>query len=345
MKQTVLLSVATGLALAGAGTLALLSHSSAPDQPLAYAPASAPPAYTAESPLGREERLRASPPPAPSSLPPMPSHLADAMPEIRFELSDKGDLIPTHATRTLFDFFLSGLEDEPLPQVLARLEQTLAAHLREPALSQARALLDRYLNYRIQLDTLARETQPVRTSSGFDLVALQQRQEILEGLRQGNFSSAEAQAFFGLEEAQDRYMLGYLRISQDSSLTDRERARALASLDHQLPQPIREVRQRVTRHGELYQQVVQMRAAGATDADVYQTRAQALGDDAAARLAELDQQRANWQQRLEGFIQERDRIRQSGLSANDQQAAIDEVLASRFSGPEMTRVRALSAEL
>ncbi|SDW35198.1 lipase secretion chaperone [Marinobacter mobilis] len=345
MKHTVPIAVASSLVLACVATLSLMSPSSGPGQPPADGPVSAPLVNTALMPPARGDHSRIEPAQAASPLPPLPSHLADAMPEIRFEVNDEGDLIPTHATRTLFDFFLSGLEDEPLPQVLARLEQTLSSHLDEPALSQARALLDRYLNYRIQLDALAREAQPVRSPSGFDLVVLQQRQETLEGLRQGNFSSAEAQAFFGLEEAQDRYMLGYLRISQDTSLTDRERASALASLDHQLPQPIREVRQRVTRHGELYQQVRQMRADGATDADVYQARAQTLGNDAAARLAELDQQRINWQQRLNTFIQERNRILQSGLSASDQQAAIDEVLTRRFSGPEITRVRALSTEL
>lgn len=283
--------------------------------------------------------------PLSSPLPPLPPHLADAMPEVRFKLTAEGELIPTPSVRTLFDFFLSGLEEEPLPTVLARIEQTLSAHLSEPALTQARALLEHYLDYRIQLDALARSAQPVMTPSGFDLAALRQREEALESLRQGNFSDAEAQAFFGLEQTQDQYMLAYLGITQNRSLSERERTRALAALDQQLPQPIRELRQRVTRHGELHQQVRQMRAAGASDAEIYQTRAQTLGDDAAARLAELDRERAQWQQRLEGFVEERERIRQSGLSAEDQGAAIDALVTRQFSGPEIARVRALSEEL
>lgn len=278
-------------------------------------------------------------------LPPLPESLAGAMPDLTFEIDSDGNLIPNPETRNIFDFFLAGLEDEPLELVLTRLEQMLANNLGEPALGQARDLLQRYLDYRIRMDGLTESAQPVMTSSGFDLAALRQRQNELTALRQGSFSASEAEAFFGLEAVQDRYMLEYLAISQDPNLSERARTSALADLDAQLPAPIRDIRQRVTRNGQLYQQVRQMRLAGASTAEVYQTRAEALGDEAASRLAELDQQRAKWQQRLQDFVRERDNIRQSGLSPSDQQQAIDQLIGQRFSGPEVVRVQALSAEL
>ncbi|SFM36898.1 lipase secretion chaperone [Marinobacter zhejiangensis] len=343
MKRSTLLSVTALLTVTVATAIALFTLSPAPDPKTATGV----PREATSAPAGVLDagQILTAARAISDALPPLPDHLTDAMPDITFQTDANGDLIPTLATRNIFDFFLSALEDEPLEQVLARLERTLSSHLEEPALTQARDLLERYLSYRIELDALAKQAQPVMTSSGFDVVALQQRQETLEGLRQGRFSGTEAEAFFGLEETQDRHMLEYLRISQDSSLSDNERNRALASLEQQLPQALREVRQRVTRNGEVYRQVNQMRAAGASDAEVFQARTHVLGAEAATRLAELDQQRAQWQQRLDDFLQARNRIRQSGMSVSDQQAAIDDLIASRFTGAEVVRARALSAEL
>jgi lipase chaperone LimK len=62
------------------------------------------------------------------------------------------------------------------------------------------------------------------------------------------------------------------------------------------------------------------------------------------RLAHLDQQQQEWQQRLSDYQQEKSRIVQAGLSETDQVSAITRLREQLFDGPERLRVRALDAE-
>ncbi|MDX1756084.1 MAG: lipase secretion chaperone [Marinobacter sp.] len=281
------------------------------------------------------------------TLPPLPSHLANAHPDLQLQVNAKGALIPTPDLRRLFDFFLSGLTDEPLERVLHRIEQALTGQLADSprALAEARNLLTRYVDYRLGLDDLESASAAVRTSDGFNLEALRSRHQQLQALRATHFSAEETEVFFALDQVQDQYMLDYLSVQQNPALSEPERAQALTALEHSLPDEVRQLRQRVTRNADLYEQTRKMQQQGASGAELYQVRAQALGDEAAANLAELDQQRAQWQQRLDAFAVEQERIRQSEMSPGAQRAAIEQLISSEFSGTEALRVRALAPEL
>lgn len=86
-------------------------------------------------------------------------------------------------------------------------------------------------------------------------------------------------------------------------------------------------------------------AAGASDEAIYQLRASTLDPQAASALQQLDEQRRQWQARLQAYAAERNRLRQSGLSPTDQQLAIEQLLAQGFDERERLRVMALDAEL
>lgn len=283
----------------------------------------------------------------PESLPPMPPHLVDAQPEVQLEVDANGALIPTPDIRRLFDFYLSGLSDEPLELALLRIERALAGQLADSpqALTEARDLLGRYVDYRLGLDNLESASMATMTPDGFDLEVLRRRHQQVQALRTASFSAEEAEAFFALDQVQDQYMLDYLSVQQNPALSEVERSQALAALEHSLPEEIRQLRRRVTRNANLYEQAREMRQLGASSAEIYQARAQALGDEAAANLAKLDQQRAQWQQRLDTFAAEQQRIRQSDMSPDARQAAIELLISSEFSGTEALRVRALAPEL
>lgn len=280
-------------------------------------------------------------------LPPLPSHLADAQPRFQLVVDNDGDLRPTPDVRRLFDFYLAGLTDEPLELVMTRIQQALSDELGDQpqALAQARNLLTRYIDYRLALDDLAGATPPRLATGAFDLEALRQRQQQLQALRENRFNNDERSAFFALESRQDEHLLTYMEIAQHPGLQEDQQAQALAALEHSLPAELRQLRQRVTSHAELYQHTRQLRDQGASPAELYQFRAQTLGDNAAARLAELDRERQHWRQRLDTFVADRNRLRQSELPPAAQQAAIDQLIEQRFSATEALRVRALSPEL
>src|SRR5690606_1043964 len=146
-----------------------------------------------------------------------------------------------------------------------------------------------------------------------------------------------------LDNVQDEYMLQRLAIEQNSLLNEQQRQQALAALEQTLPEEIRTLRKRVTRNSELYAVTEAMRQAGAGAEQIYKVRAEALGDEAAANLAQLDRERAQWKQRLSDYARERETIRQSGLSHAEREAALDTLIDSRFTELERLRVRALDS--
>ncbi|MFE8071110.1 lipase secretion chaperone [Marinobacteraceae bacterium S3BR75-40.1] len=276
---------------------------------------------------------------------PLPPSLAGAEPDIRLHTDAEGNLVVTPGVKDLFEFYLAGIDEEPLETVLARIQYALAAQLEGPALAQARDLLRRYVDYRAQLMDLEDQTGPSMVDGQLSLAVLRQRFQAQQGLRQSLFSETEDQAFFKLDAVQDQYMLERLAVQQDTTLNDAQRQQAMERLKAQLPPEVREMRERVTRHGELYARTKAMQASGASDEAIYQVRAETLGSEAAERLAQLDQKQSEWHQRLQDYAHERDRIRASGLSPADQQAAIDHLIESRFDHREQMRVRALDADL
>lgn len=67
-----------------------------------------------------------------------------------------------------------------------------------------------------------------------------------------------------------------------------------------------------------------------------------FGSEAAARLQQLQQERAQWQQRLAHFQQEKQQLLSSGLSQTDQAQAIQALLEAEFTASEQIRVKALT---
>ncbi|MAM86301.1 MAG: hypothetical protein CME36_03200 [unclassified Hahellaceae] len=275
---------------------------------------------------------------------PLPASLQGAEPELELITDAEGHLVPDYDLMVLFDFYLGALEEEPLETVLARLHLALAAQLEGQALAEAKDLLGRYVDYRIGLAEL--ETQATLSADGsFDADNLQARLQSIQALRASLFDGEELQAFFQLDEVQDQFVVQQLAISYDTTLSPGERSEALAALEQQLPQPIRELRQQVHQNADLYSKAEAMREAGASAEAIFQERAAVHGEAIAADLAKLDEERAQWRARIDAYAVERQRLLQSGLSAADQQAAIDALRAGRFSELEQLEVRAFESEL
>lgn len=238
----------------------------------------------------------------------------------------------------LFDFYFSAIDEEPVAQILLRIHHDLASQLHEPALAQARDLLKRYLDYRLAMaDLPAGNAAPSAETFA-------QHLEALTRLRGEYFSAEESQAFFNSDLSQDQFMLAQLRLNE-RGLSPEQQRHELAQLEASLPAEQRAVRQQVSRDGELYAASEALRAAGASDEAIYQLRASTLDPQAASALQQLDEQRRQWQARLQAYAAERNSLRQSGLSPTDQQLAIEQLLAQGFDERERLRVMALDAEL
>ncbi|UUY06969.1 hypothetical protein LRS11_14115 [Pseudomonas sp. J452] len=258
---------------------------------------------------------------------------------MRLQLDEQGNLKIEASLLHLFEFYLAGLEEEGVDKVLIRVHRELAGQLQGAALEQARNLLRRYVDYRIALKDLPQSNGDLNPES------LRQRLDALKAFRQQYFSVEEYAVFFANDNAEDEYMLQRLALSQQQGLNDNQQQQALSELEAQLPEDVRLARSESTRYGDLYAATQAMQAEGASAEEIRLLREQTLGSEAAQRLAELDQQQAEWQQRLSDYASERDRLRAAGLSQTDLHNALSELQASRFDELERKRVQALDADL
>jgi lipase chaperone LimK len=270
----------------------------------------------------------------PGALPPS---LQGASHGIRLQTDRNGQLLLEPQLLQLFDFYFNAIDEEPVAKILLRIHHDLANQLQGPALAQARDLLKRYLDYRLAMMDLPKERQEPTAA------AFSQHLQTLTQLRERFFSAAENQAFFSSDLSQDQFMLAQLSLNE-RGLSPEEHLKQLALLEAQLPPEQRAVRQQVSRDGELYAATEAMRQAGASEEAIYQLRAKTLDPQAASALQQLDAQRRDWQARLDAYGKARDSVRQSGLSAIDQQTAINNLQASSFDEFERKRVSALDAD-
>lgn len=274
--------------------------------------------------------------------PEKPASIRDISHDVILKTTEAGDLVVDAEVKDLFEFYLSAIGEEPLEQTLYRIQHELEEQLNPPALDQAKSLLKRYVDYKIELVTLESEGG-LRTNdnqSELDKIKLQKSQR--SSLRSQYFDQSEYEPFFQQEEIYDNYMLEHLIISQDSNLTEAEQNQQLTTLERSLPQALQGTRRRVSLHSDLYESAIELRKTGATEEDIYQLRANTLGTEAATAMAELDQNRTQWLQRLDDFASDRKRIENSGLSKEDQSLAINRLVDSRFSGTEKIRVKAIN---
>jgi lipase chaperone LimK len=274
-------------------------------------------------------------------LPPLPRSLQGSSPDVQLQTDADGNLLLKADILHLFEFYLSALVEEPLETSLTRISLALAEQLQGPALAQARDLLKRYLEFKIALAELHDLPAAMDANGHYALAALTQRQQRLQALRQQHFSAEENLVFFQEQDSYDNFMLQQLQLSQDQSLDAGQRQQAIEQLEQQLPEPIRQARAQATRQTQLYERTEQMKQDGASAAALFKVRAEVLGDEAATALAALDQRQAQWNQRLASYQQERAAIRESGLSAQDQQAALASLIEQRFEPSERMQVQAL----
>ncbi len=263
--------------------------------------------------------------PAGAGLP--PSLAGSSAP--RLPLDAGGHLAKSRAVRDFFDYCLTARSDLSAAALDAFVVREIAAQL-DGTVAQVEAL-DVWHRYRAYLDALAtlRDAGAVDKS---DLAALQlaldQRASIAYRTL-GDWS----QPFFGVEQWRQRYDLARLKITQDRSLTDAQKAERLAALEQQMPADERAAQQRVDRQRAAIDQIAQLQKSGATPDAMRAQLTQTLGPEAAARVAQMQQDDASWQSRYADYATQRAQIESAGLSPQDRDAQIAALRQRVFTKP------------
>ncbi|TNE99562.1 MAG: lipase, partial [Gammaproteobacteria bacterium] len=245
-----------------------------------------------------------------------------------------GALIPTSQLRQLFEYYLSALGEESMPQLVARIEQALS-QLQEPARSQALETLGAYLDYKLAVADLE------MAYSSADPADMERRMREIHALRRTWFDADTVGAFFANEEAVDEFQVAQRRILSNDALNPEQRAAALAEAESALPEPVRTARKQTRRFSE-YEEVQQTLADDPQALNAW--REDAFGAEAAGRLAELEQKQQDWNRRWQAYSSARDELlASSGLAGPEVEAALERLRNSHFNGAERVRAKALDS--
>ncbi|MES2321360.1 MAG: lipase secretion chaperone [Pseudomonadota bacterium] len=252
------------------------------------------------------------------------------VPDGAISLGAEGQLVVDAELGHLFDYYLAGIGEKDLNAIRTEIERELERRLKPGAAAQAKLLLGRYLAYK---GALVNVEQGLK--DGGDMAATARaRMAARQKLRQAYFSAGEIAGLFGFTDAYDADAVARIEISQDPKLSAQQRADKLAALDARLSPAMREERDAPTRVVRTEEAVQTMRAAGASDDDVYRLRSAAFSPEGASRLAELDREEAAWKARIATFQNER-----AAIPAG-QQLALQQLRDKHFTADEQRRLGA-----
>ncbi|PXX38512.1 lipase secretion chaperone [Undibacterium pigrum] len=244
--------------------------------------------------------------------------------------------------RLLFDYYLTATGEKQLPEIRAEIERVLDQKLSAQAALQAKNLLARYIQYKQALVSVETNAQNISMNKTSMAAAARQRWSAMQQTRQRFFSEKENQAMFGFDDAYDMDALNRMDVAENTSLNPEQKQAQLQALDDALPAALREEKNAPYQVIRLEEQASQLRANGASDADIYNMRATATSPEAATRLAEVDREEAIWKARIQQYQEQKNKLNTEMAfhSATEKQAALDQVRKQYFNADEQRRLPA-----
>lgn len=248
----------------------------------------------------------------------------------RLPLDPGGHLAKVRAVRDFFDYCLTAQSDLNAAALDALVAREVAAQL-DGTIAQVEAL-EVWRRYRVYLAELAKLPGAGAVADKSDLATLQlaldQRASIARRVL-GEWN----EPFFGAEQWRQRYDLARLKIAQDRTLTDAQKAERLAALDQQLPPDARAERQRVAQQQAAIAQIAQLQKSGATPDAMRAQLTQTLGPEVAERVARMQQDDDAWQRRYADYAAQRAQIVALGLTPQERDAEIAALRQRMFTKP------------
>lgn len=257
-------------------------------------------------------------------------------------------LIVTEGLRRLFDYFLSALGEEDEAAISARVESYIRQHTPEPAASQAVAIFNQYIAYLKALPEIEKRygnLQLQATKNGeLDLSVVTQQKQDVAKLRQQYFAKPTIAAFFGAEDEYDDYSMEMIRIEQNTQISASQKQAARQDYISRMPDNTAKanIEQQANLH-ELINRTEQMKAQGATPEALYSMRRELVGAPAAARLAQVDQEDADFDQRFTQYQAQKQRLLSQQTDNAQVQTQIEQIEQQLFNDSERKRLAGYAA--
>ena len=262
--------------------------------------------------------------------PALPASLANTEFDGSVELDANGQLRLTPSLRRLFDYALSSIGERSIEEIRALLSAQLDTLTSSDGKRQAMAAFERYLRYLQAVDQAA---------ATLAAMPLEQRLQAMMELRRQQLGVDMADAFFGDEEAYQRFTLDRRTLSENTALNADERAARERELVSELPESVREpYLAQLRTEADLADSAAIDTLASDPD-ERHRLRRERFGEEAAARMELLDRERDAWDARVTAYRAERARVQ--SLDATARQAALDAWLQRNFDEAEQRRIHSL----
>ena len=265
-------------------------------------------------------------------------------------IDENKQLVVTEGLRRLFDYFLSALGEENENTIYARVDSYIRSHTPEPAASQAVAIFEQYVAYLRGIPEIEKKygTLQLQATQGgtLDLSVVAQQKQDLATLRQQHFDKETIVAFFGAQDEYDDYSMEMVKINQNQQLSDSQKE--AAKQDYISRMPDNSTKANLTQQAnlnELMTRTEQLQAKGATAEELYNMRRELVGAPAAARLAQVDQVDADFDQRFKQYqAQKQQLLKQNANKGQAQsQAQINQIEQQLFNEAERKRLTGYAA--
>ncbi len=260
------------------------------------------------------------------------------------EVDEQGHLVVNQLVRKLFDFYLTAIGEESLELIVARIKHQLSEELPESALVESVVILEGYLQYRNDVARILNQQNTLEVTGESQYQQLQLLQQTLIDARHQFLAADVIEAFYGEEDAYDSYMLASKAVSDDPELSVAQRQQALAELEQQAPDWLREQQQSANQLNVYRQQQQQLLEQEGSQSDVRELREQTFGIEAADRLAKLDEKREQWHSKLAEYHQQLGALlegKSEGEADTSRQAQIGQLRQLYFDDNEIRRVDAI----
>lgn len=231
-----------------------------------------------------------------------PPYLADIDLPGRYAVDENGNLIMDAGVKEMLDFFMLAIGDLSFEQIHDLIAGSMIAALEEPARSQALAFLDQYFTY---IDAYDQWQQSIDkdTMMANDPASMRGPLEQLENLRRQYLGDEVYEAFFAeMDQINYAYLDAQVAMRQPN-LTDADKEAIREQLKASLPQEVREAQEAAMTLVTLTEKTRQLKNQAASDADIFQARAQLVGEEAARRLAQADEEERVWEHKRDQYKQ------------------------------------------
>lgn len=257
-------------------------------------------------------------------------------------VDEDGNLIVQSTLRHLFNFFLTTVGEEPLEQVIARIEEYIKNQLQPPAEGQALEIFFRFVEMKKAIIDL-QQTLATDFQASEEQINYRYHFEEARAIQRSFLGDEVYEIFFADKEKMDNYMMDLLDIQKDPDLTQEEKQAKLMEIEQQLPEQARLRREENRTYENLNASIKSARESGASEDEIFQMRSEVLGPEKAERFRQADAKQAVWKGRVNEYRVRRDEILNSQytLSETDKAHAIDALRQELFSGTELIRIETI----